>query len=163
MTTTDRAADLKETLTAQYRSLRSLVEGLSEDDLSRPTENGWPVRKLAGHVIGSYGDGTIFVGKRLARGSNVKVPPGLSFIINLRNYVTTRSYNSSTKAELLSSLEAQQQRLMAWLATLPESALDNGGEVLDRGRMTLEQYLRGMSIDHANEHAASIKQAVAAG
>jgi hypothetical protein len=142
-----------------YQESRTRIAGLGDDDMRRPTPNPrWQVRQLAAHIAEDPA-GTLFVGKLLAKGKNAKAP---DFVINLANWWGLRKHRRATAAELLSVLDRRQRELLEWLDSVPEAALDSGGEVSQVGAVTLGEFLTRNGA-HSREHAADIRAALVAG
>jgi hypothetical protein len=139
-----------------YQENRALIAGLSDADMERPTPNPkWNVRTLAAHIAEDPA-GAVYVGKLLARGKNAKAP---DFIVNLFNWWGLRRFKSATASELVTVLDRRQQELLAWFDSVPEQALQNGGEVSQVGKVTLGQFLT-QNGEHSREHGADIRSAL---
>ena len=147
---------LRAVLEQVYGENRALIAGLTDAEMERPTPNPrWNVRKLAAHIAEDPA-GAVYVGKLLARGKNAKAP---DFVVNLANWWSLRKYKKSTASELVSVLDRRQQELLTWFDRVPETALENGGEVSQVGKVTLAEFLTGNG-EHSREHAADIRSAL---
>ena len=157
----DRTAELREILTTNYEDIRSLLNRIRDDDFAKPTDAGWPVRTLAGHIAGAP-RGAIFITKRLAAGRNATVPGFLSFILSLRNWLGVRKFNKATKVDLLHEWENSHNDLLAYVTTLTDEQLDKGGTVMGMGEHTAYSFLKEGVSGHAQEHANSVRKAIGA-
>jgi hypothetical protein len=154
----DRLAEIRDVATRDYEQVRALIDRLGEDTLARETSNGWPIRRLAGHIASSP-NGHIFVIGRLRKGGNATIPSPLSFLIDLRNWWEGRTFRNATKQAILQSAETCYNDYIAVVNGLSEDELDRGGNVLRLGKMTIYEYLM-KSGDHAREHAADLRRTI---
>ena len=154
-----RTEGLRDMISKNYDDIRSLFERLSEADLDKNTDNGWTVRKLAGHIAGAPG-GAIYITKRLAAGKSATVPGFLAFALSLRNWLGVRRFSKATKADLLRAWESGHNELFAFMTTLTDEQLDKGGTVMGMGEHTAYSFLAKGVAQHAQEHANDIRKAI---
>lgn len=152
----ERHEQLKETLRRDHEEMRALFEQLTPEMLRRPATDGWTVGKLAGHVAVSP-RGLMFILGRLRKGSNVQVPKPLQFIVNVRNWWSTRAFSNPTREQLLAELDASHAALAAYIDGLSDEELDRGGQFLDNGYQTVFENAQ-FSTTHTREHAADLRK-----
>lgn len=153
-----RTEELRDVITRNYEDIRTLFGRMSEADMSKKTDTGWPVRALAGHIAESPGSDT-YVAKRLSAGKNATLPGFLSFVIDLGNWWSIRKYGKATKADLLGAWENAQNQFFAYVTELTDEQLDRAGTVMGLGQRTAYEYLKG-SPSHSQEHAESIRNVI---
>lgn len=155
----DRMQDrgtIRAALENAYHQNCELLATLGDSDLARPTANpGWRVRQLAAHIAEDEG-GVLFIGKRLARGKNVKAP---AFLVDLLNWWTLRKHRRARPADLLSLIETRHRELMHWLDDLPAESMTRGAEVSQLGWLTVADFLV-QSQAHSQQHAADLRAAL---
>jgi hypothetical protein len=139
-----------------YQENRTLIAGLTDGDMDRPTPNPkWNIRKLAAHIAEDPA-GAVYVGKLLARGKNARAP---DLVVNIANWWGLRKYRNASASDLVAVLDRRQQELLAWFDSVPEGALSNGGKVSQLGEVTLAEFLTGNG-EHSREHAADIRSSL---
>jgi hypothetical protein len=149
-------AQIRAALDQVYQENRALISRLSAADLERPTANPkWNVRTLAAHIAEDPA-GAVYAGKLLGKGKNARAP---AVVVNLANWWSLRRHRRASAADLVDVLDRRQRELLAWFDGLPESALANGGEVSQIGRVTLGEFLI-RNGEHSHEHAADIRSAL---
>ena len=148
----------KQALVADYRAayseFRTAVEGLTEDQMTKPFLDSWSVREVVGHIAGWHDQMTLGF-ERMAQGQR-PTPEGV-------NWGDTQGFNDRfaqevsgrNPVELIQELDGKVQRFISAIEALPD---DRFGEGKTANRMAA-----GAGYEHFREHAADIKQARQAG
>ena len=137
-----------------YQEFKDAVQGLSEEQMTKPFLDNWSLREVAGHIIG-WNEQMTTGFERMARGER-PTPEGV-------NWGDTQSWNDRFAAEvkgrnateLVNDLESRVEALVTAIQALPD---DRFGEGKTANRMAA-----GAAYDHFREHAQEIRQAREAG
>jgi uncharacterized protein (TIGR03083 family) len=145
----DKQAVIEETRAA-YREFMDAVDGLNEEQLTKPFLGTWSVREITGHVIGWQEQMTIGF-QRMANGERPS-PEGA-------NWADVQSWNDKFAAgvqgrsatELLQDLDSRVEGFIAAIRALPDDRLGEG--------KTANRMAETAGYGHFREHAPEIKQA----
>jgi hypothetical protein len=154
----ERKTELLAVLESADRETRELLESLTDEDLTKQSgESNWTVGQLAGHI--AQVPWAIYVTRRLAAGKNATSPAPFGFLLHLGNWWNVRRFKTTSCSELLQTWSTGIEKYRAHVDSIPESTLDNGGEVSGRGRMTVYEFVKTAPA-HTREHAETIRRAV---
>jgi len=139
---------------AAYSTFRSAVEGLSEEQMTKPFMDGWSVREVVGHIAGWHDQLGMGL-ERMAQGQRPS-PEGVNWgEIQPFNDQFARDVSGRAAADLLRELDGKTQRFVAAIEALPD---DRFGEGKTANRMAA-----GAGYEHLREHADEIQAARSAG
>ena len=159
MNSAEHRSEMARALDEADRETRALLESLSDDDLRKPTEeSNWTVGQLAGHI--AQAPWGIRVLGQLSHNESAAPPPGLGFLLHLGNWWNTRSYRSTSRQQLLDTWTSSFRKYREYVDSLPDSVLENGGEVPGFGRMTVAQFVTERAPSHSREHGQTIRRAL---
>jgi hypothetical protein len=133
-----------------YKEYMGAVEGLNEEQLTKPFLGDWSVREITGHIIGWQEQMTTGF-ERMARGER-PTPEGA-------NWQETQAWNDKfaagvqerTGTELVQELDGRVEQMIAAIQALPD---DRFGEGKTANRMA-----DGSGYGHLREHTPEIQQA----
>ena len=125
------------------------------DKVVQSVEGGWTVKQMLLHVATSE-NGQIKTAQAIATGQPT-VPD--DFDLNRYNARQIEKNQEKQLPEILFGMADSRQRLLAFLETVPEDALDKSGKHGRGDVITLEQLFRRIG-EHEADHAAEMKQAL---
>ncbi len=158
LNSTAQKTDLLNVLDETDRETRAFFEGLSDEDLSKRTdESNWTVGQLAGHI--AQVPWAMYVVRRLSQNKDASPPGPLGFVLHLGNWWNARRAHVTSSAQLINTWTSAYAGYRRHIESLPEDVLEHGGQVTGRGRMTVADFVRS-SPDHTREHAATIRRAL---
>ncbi len=135
---------------AAYGEFKAAVDGLSDEQMTKPAFGEWSLREVLGHIGGWHEKMAAGV-DRMGQGQR-PVPEGENWNdIDGMNAGFARSVAGRSPAELLSELETRVTTFAAALQKLPD---DRFGE-----KKTANTLAAGAGYEHFREHAHDIKEA----
>ena len=139
---------------AAYSEFRMAVEGLTEEQMTKPFMDNWSVREVVGHIAGWHDQMTEGF-RRMLQGQR-PTPEGVNWgDVQGWNNRFAGEVSSRGAAELLQELDGKVAALVAAMQDLPD---DRWGDGKTSNRMAA-----GAGYEHFREHANEIKEACAAG
>ncbi len=139
---------------AAYQEFQQSVQGLSEEQLTKPFMDGWGVREITGHVIGWQEQMTTGF-ERMANGER-PTPEGVDWSdVQAWNDKFAAAVKDRQATELVQELDSRVENLITALQALPD---DRFGEGKTTNRMA-----GAAAFEHMREHAAEIRAAREAG
>jgi uncharacterized protein (TIGR03083 family) len=139
---------------AAYSEFRTAVEGLSEEQMTRPFMDGWGVREVVAHIAGWHEQMATGL-ERIAQGQR-PTPEGVDWNdIQAWNDRFAQGAASSAAVGLIQQLDGDVQRLIAALEALPDDRFGEG--------KTAVRMAGAAGFEHFREHAAELNEARAAG
>ena len=138
--------------------LLEVIGQMETADWDRPAqsaEGGWTVKQAMLHIATSE-TGQINTGKAIAAGQPT-VPD--DFDLNRYNNRQVEKNKDKQPAEILFGMAESRQKLLTFLAEVPEDALDKRGRHARGDILSLEQLFYRIG-EHEAEHAAEIKRAL---
>jgi uncharacterized protein (TIGR03083 family) len=133
-----------------YKAYMDAVEGLSEEQLTKPFLGDWSVREITGHIIGWQEQMTLGF-ERMARGER-PTPEGVNWQDGQAwNDKFAADVQSRTGTELVQELDSRVEQMIAALQALPD---DRFGEGKTANRMA-----ETSGFGHFGEHTPEIQQA----
>jgi len=143
-----------EDIRAAYQEYEAAVQGLSEEQLTKPVLGDWSIREITGHMIGwqeQMTDGFT----RMGRGERPQ-PDGANWTdVQAWNDTFAAGVEGKEATALLKDLDSRVEAMIAALQTLPE---DRFGEGKTANRMAA-----AAATGHFREHAPEIQEARNAG
>jgi hypothetical protein len=156
-------ATVRATWEDSHNKTRTLIGGISDADLERPTDNaGWTVRNLAAHI--AEADALVASSaKRLSQGKNpffLPLPtPIANWLGNMRNKSSVKKYRAATTAELVTLADTAHAKACEALDGIPADGWHKAAKVPAIGVHTLASFI-GLFVDHTDEHSAVLKKAL---
>ena len=139
---------------AAYSEFRSAIEGLTDEQLTKPFMEDWSVREVLGHVAGWHDQMALGL-ERMAQGQR-PTPEGVDWSdVQGFNMRFAQDVRGSRVTDVVQDLDGKVQRFVAALQGLPD---DRYGEGKTGNRMAA-----AAGYEHFREHAAEIREARAAG
>jgi len=153
----DRKANIKEKLAAGRQTLRSFLEGLNDDDWTRPTGcDPWTVRDMLAHLVGAEISQHGLI--QMWLDGNTAMHP--EFDIDRWNAGQLRRRQGRSVPQLLDDLTDARQETLKFLDHLSEDELDIVGEHPFLGPDTrIEKVIRGI-YRHEHLHLDDIRKAL---
>lgn len=149
----DKQTVLKE-YRAAYEEFRASIDGLSEEQMTRPFMDTWSVREVIGH-IGGWHDQMTTGYERMAAGQR-PTPEGVDWSdVQGWNDRFAQEVAAGGAATLVADLDAKVNRFVAALSALPDDRFGDG--------KTVNRMAAGAGYEHFREHAEEIRAARAAG
>lgn len=139
-------------LAAEFREAASqvaaAVQGLTEEQMSRPAIEGWSVKDHLNHLT-VWHEIRFHEISRIARGGQAAYPPLSDEQLQTLNQLTVSCRTSLPVSQAMADLDFARSLVLEAIAGCPEDALrdENYGEVGPRG-----------GIAHDLEHAATIRE-----
>jgi hypothetical protein len=159
-TVDERIAELRDVITANYEDIRTLFDGLRDDDLAKVTASGWPVWKAAGHIVLSQA-ADVRVAQRLAAGEGATPLRIARLLDELAEWRSMRAFANATRTDLLAAWENSFNALFSCINDLTEELSESDGPEPARHRMLALDYLREAPARRQG-HAAEIRRAIGA-
>jgi hypothetical protein len=133
-----------------YKEYMGAVEGLSEEQLTKPFLGDWSVREITGHIIGWQEQMSIGF-ERMARGER-PTPEGVNWQDGQAwNDKFAAGVKDRTGTELVQELDSRVEQMIAAIQALPD---DRFGEGKTANRMA-----ETSGYGHFREHTPEVKQA----
>jgi hypothetical protein len=156
MNASERRGEMARALDDADRETRALLESLSDDDLKKRTaESNWTVGQLAGHI--AQAPWGMRVLGQLSQDKSAAPPAPFGFLLHVANWWNTRGYNATSRQQLLDTWTSSFGKYREYVDSLPDSVLDNGGEVSGRGRLTVAEFVANAPL-HTREHGETIRR-----
>ena len=159
MTLSERKHVLHDHLIHTREQLLKVIGQLQPEDWEKvvqSTEGGWTVKQALLHLATSE-TGQIGTGKAIANGQPT-VPD--DFDLNRYNNRQVEKNKDRQPAEILSGMAESRQKLLAFLAEVPDAALDKRGKHARGDVISLEQLFHRIG-EHEADHTVEIKRALA--
>ncbi len=145
----DKQAVVEDIRTA-YQEYMAAVDGLSDEQLTKPFLGTWSVREITGHIIGWQEQMTIGF-ERMAKGERPS-PEGV-------NWGDVQSWNDSfagglgtrSARELIQELDSRVENMITALQALPDDRFGEG--------KTVNRMAQAAGFGHFREHAPEITEA----
>lgn len=151
------AGEARAALEQAREEFRELVQGLSEDEWNRDSNNaGWSNRQLCWHMAFGIGAGGQTVSRlRKNKGMNPQGP--LMAVINFASLWMVRIRSrSATPESLLAFYDEGHSKMLGLVDEVGDDEWGNGGVVL--GEQTTVGGVFGFTSDHISEHAAEMRR-----
>lgn len=134
-----------------------LVEGLSEDEWNRRSNNaGWTNSQLCWHIAFGAGAGGQSI-SRLRQNKNMDPPGPLMAVINLASLWMVRIRSrGATPESVLAYFDEGHAKMLELADSIGDDEWENGGIVL--GEPTTVGGLFGLTSSHVEEHAAEMRR-----
>jgi hypothetical protein len=139
-----------EQIRTTYKEYMDAVDGLTDEQLTKPFLGTWSVREITGHIIGWQEQMTLGY-ERMAKGERPS-PDGANWgDVQGWNDKFAAGLGSRTARELLKDLDSRVETMIAALQALPE---DRFGEGKTANRMA-----ETSGFGHFREHGPEIAEA----
>jgi len=146
---TDKQSVVQE-IRDRYKEYMDAVEGLSEQQMTRPFLGTWGVREITGHIIGWQEQMTTGF-ERMARGER-PTPEGVDWSdVQSWNDKFAAGLGSRTATELVQELDSRVENMIAALQALPDDRFGEG--------KTVNRMAQAAGWGHFEEHAPEVQQA----
>ena len=133
-----------------YQDFKDAVQGLSEEQMTKPILGTWSVREIAGHIIGWQEQMTTGF-ERMARGER-PTPEGVDWSdVQSWNDKFAAGVQNRTAAELVQELDSRVESMITAIQALPDDRFGEG--------KTVNRMAQAAGYGHFREHAPEIKQA----
>ena len=141
--------DLLQTLNAEFASLLSTLEGLSEEAATRVWYGDWSVRDILAHVSGWHTE-MARAFERMARGER-PVPEGTDYSDpNPWNARFAEAKGDTSFVDMVQELKASKEAFVEAAKQVPADRFEEGRAAY--------RILHASGIDHYREHAPEIRQ-----
>jgi hypothetical protein len=145
----DKQAVIEEIRTA-YREYMDAVDGLSEEQRTKPFLGTWSVREITGHIIGWQEQMTIGF-QRMAKGER-PTPEGVDWSdVQSWNDTFAAELGDRTAGELIGELDSRVENMITALQALPDDRFGEG--------KTVNRMAQASGFGHFREHAPEIREA----
>ncbi|MGE0543082.1 MAG: DinB family protein [Dehalococcoidia bacterium] len=139
-----------ENIRSAYQEYMTAVDGLSDEQLTKPFLGTWSVREITGHIIGWQEQMTIGF-ERMAKGERPS-PDGANWgDVQSWNDRFAAGLGNQTARQLIGELDGRVATMITALQALPD---DRFGEGKTANRMA-----EASGFGHFREHAPEIKEA----
>lgn len=155
----ERIAELRDVITANYEDIRTLFHGLRDGDLAKVTASGWPVWKVAGHIVLSQA-ADVRVARRLAAGKSADTPLLLQLVERIAGWRSMRLLSKARKIDLLAAWENSFNELFSCINDISAEPLDVSAASSEHDKAAALEYLR-QSPSRSREQAATLRLAIA--
>jgi len=146
---TDKQAVIEEIRTA-YQEYMDAVNGLSEEQRTKPFLGTWSVREITGHIIGWQEQMTTGF-ERMAKGER-PTPEGVNWSdVQSWNDTFAAGLGNRTAGELIAELDSRVENMITALQSLPDDRFGEG--------KTVNRMAEAAGFGHFREHAPEITQA----
>lgn len=139
---------------AAYSEFRAAVDGLTDEQMTKPFLDEWTVREVVGHIAGWHDQMTLGL-QRMAQGQR-PTPEGVDWSdtqgFNMR---FAQDVSGRRPSDLLQDLDGKAQQFIGALQALPEDRFGEG--------KTVNRMAAGAGYEHFREHSGEIQGARAAG
>jgi hypothetical protein len=154
-----RADMLAKQFETKASELSGTIEKLSDADWKKVTAaEKWPVGVTAHHVAGSH-EPISGMAKTVASGQ--ALPPFTMAMLDEMNAKHAKDFAGCTKAETLALHQKGVTSAAAIVRGLSDAELDQTGVLLTgMDKMTVQQIVEGVLINHVAEHLESIRATV---
>jgi hypothetical protein len=133
-------------------TLRSAIEGLSEDDLrAKPGPGAWSIRELVIHVL----DSDLVAQDRMRRIVGMHKPLLIAYDEN--EYIKVLPYDALDLHLVCDVFEATRKLTAQMLRALPDEAFAREGVHNERGIVTLGELLEGY-VWHVDHHMEFVRK-----
>ena len=140
--------ELLQQMDAEFQSLLSSVDGLSDEAMTKVWYGEWCVRDILAHVAGWHREMTVAF-ERMARGER-PVPEGVDYNDpNPWNARFASAQRNASPAAMVGELRASQQAFVAAAQKVPDDRFQEG--------RAAHRILHATAIDHYREHGPEIK------
>lgn len=147
----EQYAHLVDALATVPDRVRAAVNGHSDDDLRRPTEDGgWSAQRVLAHLaIYAHSTG-VFIHRMVTMTDPERVFEDEDAIVEARGLM------NSAAEDLLRELEAEVGETVGFLSETPDAAWGRRGMAMGMSRSVRQQVQR--HIDHFEEHIAQLHE-----
>lgn len=153
MSGTDKQA-VVEQIRATYREYMDAVDGLSEEQRTKPFLGTWSIREITGHIIGWQEQMTLGF-ERMAKGER-PTPEGVNWgDVQPWNDKFAAGLGDRTASELIEELDSRVENMITALQALPDDRFGEG--------KTVNRMAQASGFGHFQEHTPEILEARKAG
>lgn len=141
--------DLLRELEIAFAAFLSVVEGISDEQMTRRWYGSWSVHDILAHIIGWHHEMDDAL-ERIARGER-PLPEGVSYDNEESwNARFVQTWAAASSAALIAELKASKDLFVQAARLVPEDRFQEG--------RTAHRILRTTAIDHYREHAPAIRE-----
>lgn len=146
---TDKQAVIEQIRTT-YQDYMDAVDGLNEEQRTKPFLGTWSVREITGHIIGWQEQMTTGF-ERMAKGER-PTPEGVDWSdVQSWNDKFAAGLGDRTAGELIEELDSRVENMITALQSLPDDRFGEG--------KTVNRMAQAAGFGHFEEHAPEIRQA----
>lgn len=154
--TNTKVAQLRADAQAKADEAARYFEGLTAEQAATKTEIGWTVAATAAHLGSSAGFTAIQL-KQLKQGKVTRVP---NFVVDISNFLSTRSTKKKPIAESVAKLHVGTEKCLTLLDDWADADLEQRFDKPYYGANTYEEALRYSFVGHFDEHVGQVKRAL---
>ncbi len=150
--------ELRDAITHEYEDVRALFRQLRADDLTRRTDAGPPIWRLA-MELALAPDREVRAARRIADGKSPLASPASAPLTAIANLRRRRVFARATRADFLTAWENGFNELFSCINDLAAESPDENDERDEAARAAALEYLR-QSIDRLRADARSLRRAL---